>query len=76
MKTITVAEANCKFSELSRTVSQGEDVLIVCRGRSVARVGAVSQVGRGKARQELLQRLQGQAPTGSRTWHRDQLYER
>lgn len=69
-------EANCKFSELLRTVSQFEDVFIVSRGRSVARVGAVSQVGRGKARQELLQRLQGQALTGSRTWQRDQLYDR
>ncbi|MEW6561007.1 MAG: type II toxin-antitoxin system prevent-host-death family antitoxin [Pseudomonadota bacterium] len=59
-----------------RTVSEGEDVLIVSRGRSVARVVAVSKAGRGKALQELLQRLQGQALTGSRTWQRDQLYDR
>jgi prevent-host-death family protein len=76
MKTITAAEANHKFSQLLRTVSQGEDVLIVSRGRSVARVEAVSLGGRGKAREELLRRLQGQALTGSRTWQRDQRYDR
>ena len=76
MKTVTAAEANRKFSELLRAVSQGEDVLIVSRGRSVARVAAVSQGGRGKARQELLLRLQSQVPAGSRNWQRDQLYDR
>ncbi len=76
MKTITAAEANRKFSQILRTVSQGEDVLIVSCGRSVARVEAVSLGGRGKAREELLRRLQGQALTGSRTWQRDQHYDR
>ena len=76
MKTVTAAEANRKFSQLLRAVSQGEDVRIVSRGRSVARVAAVSQCGRGKARQELLRRLQSKVPTGSRNWRRDQLHDR
>lgn len=78
MKTVTAAEANRKFSELLRTVSQGEDVLIVSRGRRVARMAAVSEGDgrRSKARQELLSRLESQSPTGSRTWMRADLYER
>lgn len=76
MKTVTAAEANRHFSQLLRVVSQGEEVLIVSRGRSVARVEAVAHSMKVGARQELLQRLQNQESAGQRNWQRADLYAR
>ncbi|MGH8281438.1 MAG: type II toxin-antitoxin system Phd/YefM family antitoxin [Gammaproteobacteria bacterium] len=76
MKTINAGEANRQFSSLLRAAIEGDEVLILSRGRPVARLVAASdspQVRR-RARIALLRRLKAQKPTGARRWRRDELY--
>jgi antitoxin (DNA-binding transcriptional repressor) of toxin-antitoxin stability system len=77
MKTISAGEANRHFSALLRDVSQGEQVVILSRGKSVATMRAVS-TGQGHlvARRALLQRLQNQPPQNLPRWTREELYDR
>ena len=77
MKTISAGEANRHFSALLRDVSQGEQVVILSRGKSVATMRAVS-AGQGHlvARRALLQRLQKQVPQNLPHWSREELYDR
>lgn len=77
MKTISAGEANRHFSALLRDVSQGEQVVILSRGKSVATMRAVS-AGQGQvvARRALLQRLQKQMPQNLPHWTREELYAR
>jgi antitoxin (DNA-binding transcriptional repressor) of toxin-antitoxin stability system len=77
MKTISAGEANRHFSALLRDVSQGEQVVILSRGKSVATMRAVSAVqGHLVARRALLQRLQKQLPQNLPHWSREELYAR
>ncbi|HKK00668.1 MAG TPA: type II toxin-antitoxin system prevent-host-death family antitoxin [Desulfuromonadales bacterium] len=78
MKTISAADANRHFSRLLREVSQGEDYTVVSRGRPVAtiRPAKPADAERRSAKAALLARLRAQAATGSRTWGREELYER
>lgn len=77
MKTISAGEANRHFSALLREVSQGAQVVILSRGKSVATMRAVS-AGQGQvvARRALLQRLQKQMPQNLPHWTREELYAR
>jgi prevent-host-death family protein len=78
MKTVTAADANRKFSSLLRSAAEGEEVLVLSRGRPAARIvpaqGAPAR--RKRARATLLRRLKEQTASGRRTWRRDKLYER
>lgn len=79
MKRISAAEANRQFSALLRESTQGEEFLILSRGRPVARLGPVlqSDPGRVMARRELVDRLRSQSKVLlQRNWSRDELYER
>ncbi len=78
MKTISAAEANRQFSRLLRSAIEGDEVLILSRGRPVARIVPAldSPQRRRRARSALLCRLKSQPPTGARRWRRDELYER
>jgi prevent-host-death family protein len=77
MKTMSAAEANRHFSSLLKDVARGEEILVLSRGRAVAKVlpfdSDISE--RKSAREALLSRLSTQLPTGRRNWKRDELYE-
>lgn len=77
MKTIAAAEANRQFSALLRDVARGEQVLVLARGKPVAKIVPVDAASeeRRVAHATLLARLQGQAPSGQRNWTRGELYE-
>lgn len=77
MKSISSADANRHFSAVLRDVSAGEEVVVVSRGKPVAKIIAV-QAGdqaRAAAKSALLKRLRAQSATGARNWKRDDLYE-
>ena len=75
MRTVTASDANRNFSGLLRDVASGESILIVSRGSPVAKISPVDvKTGRLAAKESLLFRLSGQAPTGQRGWTRDELY--
>lgn len=78
MKTISAAEANRQFSRLLRSAMGGDEVLILSRGRPVARVVPAhdSPQRRQRARAALFRRLKVQKPVGTRRWSRDELYQR
>lgn len=77
MKTVSAADANRKFSSLLRSATEGEEVLVLSRGRPAARIVPVERrpAHRRQARAALLQRLKSQAASGRRTWRRDELYD-
>ena len=78
MKTVTAGDANRQFSSVLREVVQGEVFTVLSRGKPVATIAPLrsDDLGRDHARRNLLDRLRRQAPSGSRDWTRDELYER
>jgi len=77
MKTITASNANRGFSNLLREIGKGEEIMILSRGKPVAKITSVnSEVLQKKAMKNLLlYRLKAQDVTGSRNWTRDELYK-
>lgn len=77
MKTISAADANRYFSAVLKDIAAGEQILVVSRGKPVAKIVPVNEgvSARKSARAVLLSRLSGQMPTGRRDWTRDELYE-
>jgi prevent-host-death family protein len=77
MKSLSSADANRNFSAVLREVSQGEEILVISRGKPVAKITKVDvkEKTRAAAKNTLLQRLQSQAISGSRNWSRAELYE-
>lgn len=78
MKTLSAAEANREFSRLLRAATEGDEVLILSRGRPVAKLVPAlrSPARQRRARAALFRRLRNQTVAGRRRWHRDELYER
>lgn len=77
MKSISSADANRHFSAVLRDVSAGEEVVVVSRGKPVAKIIGV-QAGdqtRQSAKAALLKRLRAQPASGVRNWKRSDLYE-
>ena len=77
MKSISSADANRHFSALLRDVSAGEQVVVVSRGKPVAKIIGI-HVGdqtRLSAKAALLKRLRSQPASGARNWTRNDLYE-
>lgn len=77
MKTITAAQANRGFSRLLREVRGGSEVTILSRGKPVAKIVPIDEVGkyRPAMKEVLLSRLKAQKPTGKRDWSRRELYD-
>lgn len=77
MKTVRAGDANRHFSTILRDVAQGEEVLVLARGRPVAKIVPVAKASKAReaARDALLSRIGGQAPDGKRGWTRDELYD-
>lgn len=78
MQTLRAVDANRQFSSVLKQVSQGEEFLVISRGKPVATISPVRAADSAHvaARALLLERLYKQEPTGSRNWTRDELYER
>jgi len=78
MQTVRAVDANRQFSSVLKQVSQGEEFLVVSRGKPVATISPVRKADNAHvaARLMLLERLRNQEPTGVRNWTRDELYER
>ena len=74
---MSATEANRYFSSLLKDVARGEEILVVSRGKPVAKVLPFNSASseRKSARTELLARLRRQSPTGLRNWRRDELYD-
>lgn len=78
MQTVGAADANRHFSNVLKQVAQGEEFLVVSRGKPVATIAPARRTERSRqaARELLLQRLNAQVPTEVLAWSRDELYER
>jgi prevent-host-death family protein len=78
MQTVRAVDANRQFSSVLKQVSQGEEFLVVSRGKPVATILPVRKADNSHvaARSQLLDRLSKQETTGVRNWTRDELYER
>ena len=75
MRTVTASNANRNFSGLLRDVASGESILIVSRGKPVAKISPLNTKASGMgAKESLLLRLSGQSATGQRDWTRNELY--
>lgn len=77
MKSISSADANRHFSAVLRDVSAGEEVVVVSRGKPVAKIIGVQagDLARLSAKTALMKRLRAQPATGARNWTRNELYE-
>ncbi|MBE0504070.1 MAG: type II toxin-antitoxin system prevent-host-death family antitoxin [Desulfuromonadales bacterium] len=77
MKTVRAVDANRYFSNVLKQVSQGEEFLVISRGKPVATIAPVRSSDHAHvAARMLFERLARQEPTGVRNWTRDELYER
>jgi len=76
-KIVSAAEANRRFSQLLRSVREGESYVVTAHGRPVARIIPISSRDRvmDAARAALLEHLQSQAAVNAGRWTRDELYE-
>jgi prevent-host-death family protein len=78
MQTVRAAEANRHFSNILKQVSQGEEFLVVSRGKPVATILPVKKAdsSHNASRELLFKRLISQEVTGTlaRSWTRDELY--
>ncbi len=76
-KTVSAAEANRNFSQLLRTVREGEVYIVTAHGRPVAKIMPV-EAGESickKARASLLKRLRSERVVTIGQWRREELYE-
>ncbi len=78
MQTVRAVDANRQFSRVLKQVSQGEEFLVISRGKPVATITPVKRADSSHlaARKLLLNRLTKQETTGIRTWTRDELLKR
>lgn len=78
MRTVTAADANRQFSSVLREVARGETFTVLSRGKPVATISGAKRGGaqRNVAKSSLVARLRTQAAAGSRSWTRDELYDR
>jgi len=69
MQTLRATDANRQLSSVLRQVSQGEEFLVVSRGKPVATILPVKQADSSHraARELLLKRLSSQEVTGTRS---------
>ncbi len=77
MKSISASDANRHFSAVLRDVSFGEEVVVISRGKAVAKIVGIEHGDRAmhSAKTALLERLRTQPVAGKRDWKRADLYE-
>lgn len=76
-KIVSAAEANRRFSQLLRSVREGDSYVVTAHGRPVARIVPIrgEDAVRDKAREALLARLRSQPAIDVGPWTREELYE-
>ena len=75
-KVVSAAEANRRFSQLLRSVRQGDSYIVTSHGRPVAKISPIREDAiRRKARELLLTRLRSQPAIDIGPWTREDLYE-
>lgn len=76
-KVVSAAEANRRFSQLLRSVREGDSYVVTAHGRPVARIVPISSDHRvaDVARAALLEHLRAQKPAYAGKWTRDELYD-
>jgi len=76
MQTLRATDANRQLSNVLKQVSQGEEFLVISRGKPVATILPVKKADNAHlaARTLLFKRLSSQEVTGTRSWTRDELY--
>jgi prevent-host-death family protein len=76
-KEVSAADANRRFSELLRTVTKGQSVVVTSHGKPVAKISPAvedARVGEG-ARCALFARLRKERVVKAGRWTRDALYD-
>ncbi len=76
-KSVSAVEANRHFSQILRSVREGDSFVVTAHGRPVARIVPVQpeDQGRAAAFDRLMSRLQSQPVTDIGRWTRDELYD-
>lgn len=74
-RAISASDANQRFSELLREVSEGESFTVMSRGRAVARVLPVDREQEQRSIARLLAFVSGLPVRHSGNWSRGDLYE-
>lgn len=76
-KIVSAAEANRRFSQLLRSVREGDSYIVTAHGRPVAKIVPIRRTDAAKdqAKEALLQHLRAQTPIDIGPWTRDELYD-
>lgn len=73
---MTATEANQRFSELLRDVSEGHSVTITSRGTPVAQMIPAAQADRKRSVEDFMTFLESQPVIRGKKWTREELYDR
>ena len=76
-KIVSAAEANRRFSQLLRSVREGDSYLVTVHGKPVAKIVPANrdETMMERARASLLARLRSQPALNAGRWSRDELYD-
>ena len=76
-KTVSAADANRRFSEVLRTVTKGQSIVVTTHGKPVARISPIVEDDgvRAVARSALFARLRKERVVKTGRWTRDELYD-
>jgi prevent-host-death family protein len=76
-KVVSAAEANRHFSQLLRSVREGDSYIVTAHGRPVAKIIPIreDEAVKERAREILLARLRSQPAIDIGPWTREELYE-
>jgi prevent-host-death family protein len=76
-KVVSAAEANRRFSQLLRSVREGDSYIVTAHGRPVAKIIPIreDEAVKERAREILLARLRSQPAIDIGPWTREELYE-
>jgi prevent-host-death family protein len=76
-KIVSAAEANRHFSQLLRSVRDGDTVVVTAHGKPVAKIIPIRSDDRVRAAAHvaLIEHLQSQTPIDIGPWTRGELYE-
>jgi prevent-host-death family protein len=74
-RAISASEANQRFSEMLRDVSQGDSFVVMSRGRAVARVVPIDTEAHSRSTARLLEYVQTLPRRTAEHWSRQELYD-
>ena len=76
-KIVSAAEANRRFSQLLRSVREGDSYIVTAHGKPVARIVPADRDDRmmERSRALLFARLRSQPAVNAGRWTRDELYD-